>query len=354
MELAVLPRFALRVLPPIAIVPAGRGASAAIDREVRVTVTSHGKLPVEGSVRLQQPEGWSVTPSSLPISFSREDESETVRFVVRPAAKAPPGDHTIRAEAVAGTETYATGFQVVEYAHVRRRQLEVPASLKMKVMDVRLAPNLTVGYVMGTGDEVPAALRGLGASVQLLDADALAWSDLGLFDAIVIGVRAYDSREDLRASNKRILDYAAAGGTVIVQYNRGNSWTQYAPYPARPSNTRVTDENGAVEVLAADEPILHYPNEIGEAAWRNWVQERGTYFMAPDDRRYVDLIQIHEPFEHNEGWKKGALVRAPVGKGQWFFVGLGLWRQVVAGTDGAYQLLANLVSRGKLAAPATR
>ncbi len=114
------------------------------------------------------------------------------------------------------------------------------------------------------------------------------------------------------------------------------------------SNTRVTDENGEVQVLASDDPVFHYPNEIGEAAWRNWVQERGTYFIVPDDQRYTDLIQIHEPFEHNAGWKKGALVSANVGKGRWIFVGLGLWRQVAAGTDGAFQLLANLASRGKL------
>jgi hypothetical protein len=228
--------------------------------------------------------------------------------------------------------------------------LEIPATVAVKVMDVRLAPNLTVGYVMGTGDEVPAALRGLGASVQILDGDQLSWGDLSRYDALMIGVRAYDSREDLRANNKRILDYAAAGGTVIVQYNRNSTWTQYAPFTARFSNTRVTDENGQVQILASDEPVFHYPNEIDETVWRNWVQERGTYFIVPQDPRYTDLIQIHEPFEHNAGWKQGALVSAPVGKGRWVFVGLGLWRQVAAGTDGAYQLLANIVSRGKIPA----
>ena len=161
-------------------------------------------------------------------------------------------------------------------------------------------------------------------------------------------MRAYDSREDLRANNKRVLDYAAAGGTVIVQYNRDNTWIQYAPFPARFSNTRVTDENGQIQILSSDDPLFHYPNDLSDQTWRNWVQERGTYFIVPDDSRYVDLMQIHEPFEHNVGWKKGALVSANVGKGRWIFVGLGVWRQVAAGTDGAYQLLANLASRGKL------
>ena len=348
MELTVVPRLALRVTPAIAIVPAGRGASAAVDREVRVTVANHAKGTTSGQVRLDAPSGWTATPTVQPVTFTREDESQTVRFVLRPAAKTPLGQYTVKSVASAGGQNFETGFQLVEYPHIRRRQLEMPASIAMKVMDVRLAPSLRIGYVMGTGDEVPAALRGLGATVALLDGDELAWGDLGGYDAIFIGVRAYDSREDLRANNKRVLDYASAGGTVIVQYNRGNTWTQYAPFPAGFSNTRVTDENGEVQVLASDDPVFHYPNEIGEAAWRNWVQERGTYFIVPGDQRYRDLIQINEPFEHNAGWKKGALVSANVGKGRWIFVGLGLWRQVAAGTDGAFQLLANLASRGKL------
>jgi LmbE family N-acetylglucosaminyl deacetylase len=348
MELAVVPRLALRVTPSIAIVPAGRGATAGVNREVRVTVANHSKGATAGQISMDAPAGWTSTPPVQPVNFTREDESQTVRFVLRPGAKTPLGQYVVKTVASVGAQTFDTGFQIVEYPHIRRRQLEIPATVAVKVMDVRLAPSLTIGYVMGTGDEVPAALRGLGATVELLDNDQLAWGDLSRYHAIFIGVRAYDSREDLRANNKRVLDYASAGGTVIVQYNRGNTWTQYAPFPAGFSNTRVTDENGQVQVLAADDPIFHYPNEIGERAWQNWVQERGTYFIVPNDTRYTDLIQINEPFEHNVGWKKGALVTANVGKGRWIFVGLGLWRQVAAGTDGAFQLLANLASRGKL------
>jgi hypothetical protein len=313
-----------------------------------VTVANHAKGATNGQVRMDAPSGWTTTPATQAVTFTREDEAQTVRFSVRPAAKTALGQYIVKSVASVGAQTFETGLQVVEYPHIRRKQLEIPASVAVKVMDVRLAPDLTIGYVMGTGDEIPAALRGLGATVQLLDADELAWGDLKRYDAIFIGVRAYDSREDLRANNKRVLDYASAGGTVVVQYNRGSSWTQYAPFPAGFSNTRVTDENGEVQVLASDDPVFHYPNEIGASAWANWVQERGTYFIVPGDQRYTDLIQINEPFEHNAGWKKGALVTANVGKGRWIFVGLGLWRQVAAGTDGAFQLLANVASRGKL------
>jgi len=186
----------------------------------------------------------------------------------------------------------------------------------------------------------------------MLDADQLAWGDLSRYDAIVTGVRAYERRPDLVANNQRILEYAAKGGTVLVQYNRhdrnGFNDAQTGPYPARVTISRVTDENGDVQILAGDNPAFHYPNEIGPAVWNGWVQERGTYFLETQDPHYVDLLQVFEPFDNNKGWKKGALVEAAVGKGRWVYVGLGLWRQLAAGTDGAYQLMANLISRGKL------
>jgi len=348
MELTVVPVLAVRVSPDIAIVPAGRGASAAVDRDVRVTVTNGAKGATVGRVALEAPSGWRVTPATAPVNFTREDEAQTLRFIVRPAATTAIGEYPIRAVATVGTQTFDRGYQVVEYPHIHRRQLEIPSIVNLKVMDVRLAPSLNVGYVMGTGDDVPTALRGLGATVRMLEADDLAFGDLSVYDAIFVGIRAYDSRADLRASNKRVLEYAQNGGTVIVQYNRNADWAQYAPFPARGSSTRVTDENGAVQILSTDDPVFHYPNEIGEAAWKGWVQERGTYFIDAASPQYTELIQVNEPFENNRGWKKGALVEAKVGKGRWIYVGLGLWRQLSAGTDGAYQLVANLISRGKL------
>jgi alpha-galactosidase-like protein len=313
-----------------------------------VTVTNGAKGATVGRVTLEVPAGWRVVPADASVNFTREDEAQAVRFTVRPSATAAIGEYPIRAVATVGSQRFDRGYQTVEYPHIHRRQLEMPSVVNLKVMDVRLAPDLNVGYVMGTGDDVPTALRGLGATVRMLDAEDLAFGDLSHYDAIAIGIRAYDSRDDLRANNKRILDYAQNGGTVIVQYNRDAEWARYAPYPARGSATRVTDENGEVQILATDDPVFHYPNEIGEAAWRGWVQERGTYFIEAQSPEYTELIQVHEPFENNKGWKKGAFVEAKVGKGRWIYVGLGLWRQLAAGTDGAYQLFANLISRGKL------
>jgi hypothetical protein len=201
---------------------------------------------------------------------------------------------------------------------------------------------------MGVGDQVPPAIEQLGAHVEMIKADDLEWGDLSRFDAIVTGVRAYERRDDLRANNSRLLEYVFNGGTVIVQYNKFEfNDAQYGPYPAKVSSNRITDESAPPQILDPHDPIFTTPNEIGEAAWTNWVQERGLYFLGDKDPRYKDLIQLEDDFTYNRGPKQGALVEASYGKGRWVYVGLGLWRQLPAGTDGAYQLLANLISLGR-------
>jgi hypothetical protein len=254
----------------------------------------------------------------------------------------------VKAIVRADNDTFDQGYDVIEYPHIHRRHRIVPARTIIKLIDVKVAPGLKVGYVMGVGDQVPLALAQLGAQVDLLDADALAWGNLAQYDAIVTGVRAYERRADLKANNRRLIDYAEKGGTLIVQYNKMEfNEAQYGPYPARVSSGRVTDETAPVEVLVPTDPIFTFPNRIGEATWKDWVQERGLYFLGEKDARYIDLVQLQDPFPANSGMKRGALVEARVGKGRWIYVGLGLWRQLPAGTDGAYQLLANLISDGK-------
>ena len=201
---------------------------------------------------------------------------------------------------------------------------------------------------MGVGDEVPPAIEQLGAKLALLSVEDLSWGNLSRFDAIVTGVRAYERREDLRSNNARLLDYVHNGGTLIVQYNKFEfNQAQYGPYPVKVGQDRVTDESSPVTVLAPSHPVFNVPNKITGAAWQGWVQERGLYFLGERDPRYVDLLQLEDPFPNNKGQKRGALVEAVYGKGRWIYVGLGLWRQLPAGTDGAYQLLANLISLGK-------
>ncbi len=399
-DLLVVPAFSVRVTPQVAIVPesairstpparrtavrpdgrgnpqaaaprpgggtGGRGRPAAAsapastvrvaaagdapipDREIRVTVLNDTIGPADTSVKLELPRGWSATPGEQAVKFSRSDESQTVRFMVKPSSGVTAGEAQVHAIVTAEGRSYTRGYQVIEYPHITRYHIYDEAEATLKVINVRTPADLIIGYVMGVGDQVPSAIEQLGAKVQLLTSDDLAWGDLSRFTAIVTGVRAYERRDDLRATNSRLLDYVFNGGTMIVQYNKFEfNDAQYGPYPARVSANRITDEHAPVQTVARS-PLLTTPNEIGDAAWKNWVQERGTYFLADDkDSRYHDVVQMEDNFPFNKGVKTGALVETTYGKGRWVYVGLGLWRQLPVGTDGAYQILANLISLGR-------
>jgi hypothetical protein len=372
MKLLVVPAVTLRVDPAIMIVPASSSAgaptaerrpsitrvstsvppphaAAASDkaRTIQVVVTNNTSGALETDVALAVPDGWSAAPAKQHVRFEQGDEADTVSFRVTPAAGARPGTFSVRASAGSGGE-FTRGYEVIEYPHIHRRLVYEDAVTTAKVIDVKVPAGLTVGYVMGVGDQVPPALEQLGVSVVQLNEAALASGDLSGFDAIITGVRAYERRKDLRVYNHRLIEYAKDGGTVIVQYNKYEfNRAQYGPYPAKVSSDRVTDEHSPVTVLMPSHPVFNKPNVITSSAWDGWVQERGLYFLGERDDRYVDLVALMDPFELNKGQKRGVLVEGAVGKGRWIYVGLGLWRELPAGVDGAYQLLANLVSLGK-------
>jgi hypothetical protein len=353
MELNVVPAFSVKVTPPLDVIPLPAAGAAAAEREVHVAVTNGTKGAADVRVALELPAGWSVTPPSVPIAFAHEDESLSARFTVIAPAQVKPGAHTARAfVSVAGAAgvTYRSGYQDIEYPHIQRRQIIKPAETTIKIVNVKIAPGLSVGYVNGVGDQVPPAIEQLGAKLTFVDQDELAWGNLSKYDVIVTGVRAYERRADLRAYNRRLLEYAENGGTVLVQYNKFEfNQSQYGPYPALVSGNRVSDESVPVKILVPSDPVFNAPNAIGPSTWAGWVQERGLYFLGDKDPKYVDLVSMTDSFQDNPGDKLGSLVEARVGKGRWIYVGLGLWRQLPAGTDGAYQLLANLLSLGKSA-----
>jgi LmbE family N-acetylglucosaminyl deacetylase len=343
-ELNVSPAFNVTVDPEIAIVP----LTAPSRKIVRVTIANNQKGPAAASVALPAPADWQVEPANMPVSFAREDQAITVKFTLAPPAAATVGEVAVNAVVTGTGVSSDQGYQVVEYPHIHRRHVVQSATTRVKMMDVTIVPGLKVGYIMGVGDKVPEAIEQLGAEVTMIDSETLASGDLSRFDAIVLGVRAYERRQDLRAHNQRLLQYADGGGTIIVQYQRTEfNDAQYGPFPAKTTSERVTDENAPIEILTPDHPVFTRPNTIGPETWRNWVQERGTYFMGSRDPRYVDLLRSQDPFPYNAGAKTGVLVEARVGKGRWIYTGLGLWRQLPAGVDGAYRLLANLLSLGK-------
>ncbi|HZT76148.1 MAG TPA: PIG-L family deacetylase [Vicinamibacterales bacterium] len=348
MELNVVPAFSVRVTPSLLVIPNQTGT---IQREVHVAITNGTKGAAQVNVALELPQGWKAEPATAPIAFTHEDESLTARFVVDAPANVKVGDYGLRAVVTSpatGTARFTTGYQDIEYPHVQRRQVIKPAETSVKVVDVKTIPNITVGYIVGVGDQVPPALEQLGAKVSFVDQDELAWGDLSKYDVIVTGVRAYERRADLRAYNKRLLDYADKGGTVIVQYNKYEfNQQQFGPYPAVVSGNRVSDENVPVKVLVPGDPVFNFPNKIGPQTWANWTQERGLYFLGDKDPKYVDLVSMTDSFQDNPGEKLGSFVEARVGRGRWIYLGLGLWRQLPAGTVGAYQLMENLIALPK-------
>ena len=265
MDLKVVPPYNVRVSPDIAVIPVVSHAP----RDVRVTVSNNQKGPSSGAVSLQAPAGWRVEPASAAVAFGREDEQATVKFAVTPGSAAGRGVTTITATMTGENQrTSDLGYEVIEYPHIHRQHFLQRAAMETKLIDVAIAPNLHVGYIMGVGDQVPQAIAQLGAQVDLIDADTLAFGDLSRYDVIVTGVRAYERRPDLRANNRRLIQYAESGGTVLVQYNKFEfNDAQYGPYPAKVSADRVTDENAPIEVLVPDDPVFNRPNKIGPESW---------------------------------------------------------------------------------------
>jgi hypothetical protein len=216
----------------------------------------------------------------------------------------------------------------------------------VSVVEVKAPPNLKVGYIMGAGDDIPEVLREVGLNVTALPADKLATEDLSRYGTIVLGIRAYDTQKDVVAHNKKLLDFVSAGGTLLVQYEtdtgdfNGGSFT---PYPATLGRGRVSVEEAPVELLAPQNRVFHFPNEISGRDFDGWVQERGLYFMEKWDEKFTPLLASHDPGEDN---LKGGLLIAPFGKGTYIYTGYAFFRQLPAGVPGAVRLYVNLLSAG--------
>ena len=345
-ELQVVPALSVTLDPQVVVAQSGRERPLSFS----VSVLSNVNGLIEGGLSLEAPDGWAVSPSDVPLSFSRRGQTATYRYTVTPARDAPVGAHAVRAVAAAAGNDYRAGYEVIAYPHIEPRHLYRETVSTVQVARVELPDDLSVGYIMGTGDQVPVTLEQMGVRVQLLTREDLATADLGAFDLIIAGIRAYEVRPDLVAVNRRLLDYVEAGGVYIVQYNKyAFNRAQYGPYPYwinRPHD-RVTREDAPVEILVPDHPVFNRPNRITDADFEGWVQERGLYFLGEWDPRYTPLMASQDPGEPPRG---GGLVEARYGKGRYIYTGYAWFRQLPAGVPGAVRLFANLVSLAKPAA----
>jgi LmbE family N-acetylglucosaminyl deacetylase len=345
--LRIVPAYTLAVEPKQAIEVLGN-ARTPFDVFVRV----HSNASQAGQVRvgLNVPGGWTAGAEQA-IEFAGQGE-RYAHFRVTPPEKLAPGHYAIAAYAKRGEEKFATSLEPLPT--LPTQLWSEPAECRVYAFEISVPENLRVGYITAESEPVPQALERLGIRVELLDAPALAFDDLARFDAIVVGVRAYELRSDLPGANQRLLDYVAKGGTLVVQYNREFAWDklQPAPYPAKvapgkPGSPlpRITDETSPVKFLKPGDPLLNRPNKITQADFQGWVQERGLYYWSQFDARYTPLLAMNDPGEPE---LNGGLVYTRYGQGTYIYTGLAFFRQMPEGVPGAYRLFVNLLSASRL------
>jgi LmbE family N-acetylglucosaminyl deacetylase len=339
--LAVEPALSVALEPATQVIPLGSKAGA----ELRVTVKKNLPTAVRGRIQLLLPPGWKAEPTSAVLDLKPESFQESVAFRVTPA-ELRPGHAVIRARVDYEGRDYSEGYTVVSRPDLRTFFYYQPARQNVSVVDVKAPVGLNVGYIEGAGDDIPAILGQAGLKVSMLSEQELAAGDLGRYGTIVVGIRAYDTREDVRRNNQRLLDYVAAGGTLLVQYNSGIqdfNGGHFTPYTAQLGRDRVTVEEAPVRILVPQQPIFHFPNPITEADFQDWVQERGLYFMSSWDSHFVPLLESHDP---GEPPLEGGLLYARYGKGIYLYTGYSFFRQLPAGVPGGIRLFVNLVSAG--------
>jgi hypothetical protein len=342
-ELSVLPALAVNISPSRLVVPLSRRASPVA---VRVEVVNNSDRASSGTLRLDTPAGWSVTPASTPFSFSRAGERTTFAFSIGASALEARA-HSIRAIATAGGKSYSRGYDTIQHRDLETRFLFKDASLSIRGIDAEIAPNLAIGYVMGIGDEVPSAIAQLGAKVQLLTDADLANGDLRRFDAIVTGTRAYAVRDDLKTYNQRLLDYVKDGGNLVVLYNTQEYVPAvFAPYPGQLTvrAEEVSEEDAPVQILQPAHPVFNAPNKITPADFDGWVEQRGSKFWETWSDAYTPMIETHD---RGQPPQRGGWLWARYGKGQYTYFAYAFHRQLPYAVPGAYRLLANVISLGK-------
>jgi LmbE family N-acetylglucosaminyl deacetylase len=336
----------LILVPPVSVAATTTAGIIPLGSDhASVTVQVRSNVKPAGEVHLDLPSGWQSQPSSQPYDAA----GHTVSFTVVPTHLAAES-YSIVPIAENQGHPYTQGYEPVGYAGLRPYNYYHPAPYKLVGVDVKVAPDLKVGYVMGTGDDVPQSLESLGVAVHLLQPSDITAGNLSAYDVIVLGIRAYAARPELATANGRVLDYVKQGGVLIVQYNTREYDHNYGPYPLTLTGDpeKVVDETNAVTLLQPGNPVLSWPNKITAADFAGWVEERGHSFVHSWDAHYQALTETKDPGQDEQ---KGGLLYASYGKGIYVYVAYALYRQLPEGVPGAYRLFANLLSLPKAPNP---
>ena len=299
--------------------------------------------PVKGELRLAVPQGWEVSPASVPIDLKAADAETVATFSVKPPNQ--NGEGTLRAIVSIDGRDYSLGRVRISYPHIGFQTLMPPAEAKLVRADVRKKGD-RIGYIPGVGDDVPESLRQLGYSVKMLSEPEITAKNLAQFSAVVLGIRAYNTQEAISNWLPEVFAYVKNGGVVIAQYNTlaDLKSTQMGPYPLEISRDRVTDENAEVRILAPNHPLMTTPNKITSKDFEGWVQERGLYFPNKWDPAWTPVLSCNDPKEKP---LDGGLLVTKLGKGFFIYTSYSWFRQLPAGVPGAYRLFANMLSLGK-------
>lgn len=311
-------------------------------KEIEITVKA-GRDAIEGFVQMAYPNDWSVYPEKQKIEIVNKGDIQKVVFTVIPPKGQSEG--LITPMVNVNGEFYTDELIEIDYSHIPFQTVLMPSVSKVVRLDIKKQGN-NIGYIEGAGDVVPESLRQIGYNVTIIKPDQISAENLVNFDAIVVGIRAYNILDDIRFKQKFLLDYVKEGGNLIVQYNtnRRLKVDNLAPYALQLSRDRVTDENAEVRILDKGHPLLNFPNKITEIDFEGWVQERGLYFPNSWSKEFTPLLAMNDKGESS---KDGSLLIAPYGEGNYIYTGLSFFREFPAGVSGAYRLFANLLSAGK-------
>ncbi|MCY2686659.1 PIG-L family deacetylase [Salinimicrobium sp. TH3] len=335
---------------PFEVVPA---VSVTVGTEVMVFANgAPGKIPVtvkamknniSGILEPGKISSWKISPENHIFDTLRKGEEVTFTFEVHPPAV--QDKVTFNPVAVVNGTEYSKTVLQMDYPHIPLQTLVLPNKTQLVKLDIQKRGNL-IGYISGAGDVVPQALEQIGYSVEMVDPAYISASSLAKYDAVVVGIRAYNTVEELRHRQTALFEFVEQGGNLILQYNtsRGLVTEELAPYKLQLSRDRVTDENAEVNFLAPTHPILNTPNKITSKDFEGWVQERGLYFPDQWGKEFTPILAMNDKGETS---KKGSLLVAPYGKGNFIYTGLSFFREFPAGVPGAFRLFANMISLGK-------
>lgn len=309
----------------------------------KIEVTIYPEIDFDSlQVVLELPQDWFCYPATVKLTDIKKNAFKKAIFTVTPSRTAQNG--TLGLKLKNGENIYNFGKEAIDYSHIQKQVYMKKTEARLIVFPLE-QNSLEIGYVMGSGDDIPEIISQLGYSVSLLTDDDLKDSDLSGFDAIVFGVRAFNTREILETIQPKILNYVNSGGTWIVQHNTffGFRPAQIGPYPFKISRDRISDETAPMSFILPDHKLLNYPNKISPADFENWVQERGLYFAGEWDQNYQALLSGNDPGENP---LQGGLLYCNYGKGQFIYTGLSFFRQLPAGVPGAIRLFTNMLSAG--------